>query len=142
MMTGLQRLLDRVHRWLVGRRLAHPSSMECVEVLQWVAKTLPAGSEGELTLPPDLAGLSRGGVVQAARDRNSRTCVLLKRTIRWKGNFSGTLCCDREITPGEIVRGPAGNVDYLAINGSIRLKEVYVSKQLSDRWFHVYFDLN
>jgi hypothetical protein len=125
MITGLRFLLDRVHRWFVARRLAYPSPAECAEVLQWVAKNLPAGSEAELTLPPGLAGLSRGGVVQAVRDRNSRTCVLLKRTIRWKGNFTGTLCCDKEIARAEIIRGDVKNADYLAIDGSIRLKELY-----------------
>ena len=96
----------------------------------------------ELRLPPHLAVLSRGGVVHAIRSDNRRTCVLLKRTIGWKGNFTGTLCCDGPLAPDEIVRGHAAYADYVLLQGSVRFNELYVAKRLGEKWFHVYFDLN
>jgi hypothetical protein len=130
------------HGWLVARGLVYPSWEECAQVLAWAVGQLPAGTESELALPPRLAGLSRGGVVQAIRSDNGRTCVLLKRTIGWKGNFTGTLCCDGPLAPEEIVRGHAAYADYVLLRGSIHFNELYVAKRLGERWLHVYFDLN
>ncbi len=130
------------HRWLVARGLAYPSWEECAQVLAWVSEQLPVGTESELVMPLHLSRLSRGGVIQAIRSDNGRTCVLLKRTIGWKGNFSGTLCCNGSLAPGEIVPGCAPYADYISLHGSIHFKELYVAKRLGEGWFRVYFDLN
>lgn len=130
------------HRWLVARGFAYPSWEECEQAVAWVSEQLPAGTEDTLPLPPRLAGLSRGGVIQASRSDNGRTCVLLKRTIGWKGNFSGALCCNGSLVLDEIVRGHAPYSDYISLHGSVHFNELYVAKRLGEGWFHVYFELN
>lgn len=142
MVIGLGIVSALSHRWLVACGLAYPSWEECAEVLAWTAEQLPAGTESELALPLRLAGLSRRGVVQAIRSDDRRICVLLKRTIGWKDNFTGTLCCDGPLAPDEIVRGDVATADYVSLRGSVHFNELYVAKRLGEGWFRVYFALN
>lgn len=130
------------HRWLVARGLVYPSWEECAQVMGWAAERLPAGAESELPLPPSLKKLSCGGVIQAIRSENARTCVLIKRTIGWKGNFTGTLCCGGPLAPDEIVHGAYPSADYISLRGSAYFNELYVARRLGENWFRVYFDLN
>jgi hypothetical protein len=133
------------HRWLVARGLADPSPAECAQVLAFVIEQeLPPGSDRELALPPRLHRLAHGGVVQAARKRDGGTCVLLKRHVGWKGNFTGTLFCDRPLAQGEIIRGNPLWSDYISLAGtrSPLFNELYVGRALDDRSFRVFFDLH
>jgi hypothetical protein len=142
MKVNLAIVSDLIHRWLTARGLAYASWAECTQVLAWAAEELPAGAERELVLPPRLAELSRGGLALAIRGADGRACVLLKRTIGWKDNFTGTLCCDGPLAPDEIVCGHAAYGDYISLRGSVHFKELYVAKRLGEDWFRVYFDLN
>jgi hypothetical protein len=131
-----------LHRWLIARGLAYPSWRECSLALAWAREQLSSTIETELVLPPNLAMLSRNNVIQAIQTSDCRTCTLLKKTIGWKGNFTGTLCCDKPIEQGEIVRGKPPFSDYISINGSVYFNELYVTKPLSEFWFHVNFNLH
>jgi hypothetical protein len=115
---------------------------ECGGVLAWAAgQNVAAGEVVELTLPPALAHVSQGGVVHVARTGDGRHCVLLKKSVGWKENFEGLLCCDGALRPSEVVE-PRTGAAYISLPGLGIFEELYIRRRYSDLLFEVYFDLN
>ena len=120
----------------------HELEKDCRAVLAWaVAQNVAVGTTIELKLPPDLAHLSEAGVVQAAGLSVGHCCVLMKKSIGWKDNFAGILCCEASLNPGQIVSPPT-RVSYISLPGFGIFEELYISKRYSSKLFEVYFDLN
>src|SRR5688500_14213800 len=134
-------LLGFLHHAMVALRIADPSWDECERTLAWVkSRDLPPGTAGRVALPLRLAGLSSVGTVDAVRTADGRTCVLLKSSIGWKENFTGTLCCDSPLRPEEIIERPNFPA-YISLVGFPGFEELFLTEKRSDAWFRVHFDL-
>jgi hypothetical protein len=118
------------------------TSEACDAILGWVATlALPPGAARELEVPDEVASLKGRRVVHALRTADGRYFVLLKSVLGWKGNFEGTLCCDKPLRPDELV-GAQGQRPYISVGSVSPWQELYVRGRLSERRFKVYFDLN
>jgi len=115
---------------------------ECSSILAWVGdQNLPDDKAVELALPPHLSHASEDGKLHAARTRDGRLCVLLKKSIGWKGNFEGLLCCDSPLQQSELHETDTGLI-YLSLPGLGIFEEIYIKNANSETAFEVYFDLN
>ena len=117
-------------------------NIQCSAVLRWVQEqNVPTDTAAELTLPPQLLGASEDGSVQAARTRDGRLCILLKKRIGWKSNFEGLLCCDSPLQDDELIESGVGDA-YISLPGLGIFEELYIRKAHGREFFDVYFDLN
>ena len=114
----------------------------CNSVLRWVTrKNLPRGKVTRLELPENFSNRLASSQVDALRTENDLYCVLLKSSIGWKENFTGTLCCNRPLNPDQVIKDTPDRI-YISITGFFPFEELYLSKDHGNGKYHVYFDLN
>jgi hypothetical protein len=114
----------------------------CDGLLAWAAgQDVAEGSTAELTLPPELARASHDGLAHVGRATDGRRFVLVKKSVGWKDNFEGRLCCDAPLRPGELVE-PESGAPYVSLAGLGIFEELYVRSREGERRLEVYFDLN
>lgn len=115
---------------------------ECDAILNWViSQDFPQGAAVRLMLPDNLAENLATGYIDALKMGTHFHCALVKATIGWKDNFSGTLCCNKPLSPDYLVNDKSGQT-YISIPGFFAFEELYVSKNHGRGIYHVYFDLN
>ncbi len=114
----------------------------CDSVLRWVTnKNLTRGQVTRLQLPENISFRLASSQVDALRTTNNLYCVLLKNSIGWKENFTGTLCCNQPLHPEQIIKNML-NRSYISITSFFPFEELYLSKDHGNGRYDVYFDLN
>lgn len=110
---------------------------------EWArSQSFELGSTHDVLLPKELVAASIDGRAHVARLGDGRTCVLLKKSIGWKGNFDGLLQCDAPLLESEVISAPPAQRAYVTLVGYTPFEELYIRKRRNDRTFEVYFDLN
>jgi hypothetical protein len=113
------------------------SEADCRKISTWLAtrNLQPGTQENDLALPANLEKLSANGRVHAAKLPSGRLCFVLKRSIGYKGNWTGIAWCDGAPDAGAV----KGNQLTL---GDPPLEEIFIKRTRAPHRFDVYFDLN
>ena len=115
---------------------------DCAAVLHYVqGQDLPRGETKRFVLPKALETGLVSERVDVLRTVQGLVCVLLKTTIGYKENFEGRLCCNKPLSPEQMVTLPSGK-SYLTIPGYYPFEELYLKKDHGGGIYDVYFDLN
>ncbi|HZL38044.1 MAG TPA: hypothetical protein VFC78_22200 [Tepidisphaeraceae bacterium] len=119
--------------------ILHKRSIErkCDLLATWVKTTHPAGAYPSIALPAGFADMSEDHTVNAVVLPDGRVVLLLRTSLGWHHNWSGTVYCTTPLQSADFGQDANGR-PTINIKG---LDDHYITEKASNHLYHVAFDL-